>query len=164
VSVVPIDSLNTLPPGEFVEALKPLFEAARPLAEAVYAHRPYASYAQLIDVAESIASAMPFEQQVEVLAAHPRIGALSQTLSETSRREQSYGTQPSEAVLGDLVRLNREYEEHFGFRFVVFVNKRSRAEIVDVLRQRLTRSTQQELRAGLHDIFLIARDRLASST
>jgi OHCU decarboxylase len=159
-----IESLNTLPREEFAEALGPLFEAAAPLAEELYAQRPYTSYPQLIDTAESIAIAMSFEQQVEVLGAHPRIGAPSQSLSEASRREQSYDTQPAEGVIAELAALNLEYEERFGFRFVVFVNKRSRAEIVDVLRQRLRRSRDQELRTGLHDMFLIARDRLGSTT
>ena len=32
--------------------------------------------------------------------------------------------------------LNAEYEERFGFRFVVFVNRRPKSEILDVLRER----------------------------
>ena len=38
------------------------------------------------------------------------------------------------AELPELDRLNAEYEQRFGFRFVVFVNRRSKAEILEVLR------------------------------
>ena len=40
-------------------------------------------------------------------------------------------------VLAELAELNKTYEEKFGFRFVVFVNRRPRAEILPVLRERL---------------------------
>ena len=62
-----------------------------------------------------------------------------------------------------VAELNEAYEQRFGFRFVVFVNKRAKAEIVNVLRRRLGNNREQELRSGLRDMFLIARDRYASS-
>jgi OHCU decarboxylase len=158
-----IDELNSTSREEFARSLTPLFEAAAPLADALYAARPFTSYAQLIDTAESLAQAMPTNQQVEVLSAHPRIGAPLATLSEASRREQSHGMQPAEDVMSQLAALNQEYEDRFGFRFVVFVNKRPRSELVGVLRERLTRSPDEELHTGLREMFLIARDRLASS-
>jgi 2-oxo-4-hydroxy-4-carboxy-5-ureidoimidazoline decarboxylase len=62
-------------------------------------------------------------------------------------------------VLAELAQLNRAYENRFGFRFVVFVNRRSRAEIVPVLRERLGRTRDQELETGLRELVAIARDR-----
>ena len=46
-------------------------------------------------------------------------------------------------VLAELARLNREYEERFGFRFVVFVNRRPKAEILEVLRERIERTRER---------------------
>ncbi len=139
-SLISIQQLNSLPREELGLALNPLFEAAAPLAEALSASRPFISYAQLITTAESLATGMPRQQQIEVVNAHPRIGAPLATLSEASRREQSYGTHPADDVLSQLSELNQQYEDRFGFRFVVFVNKRPRSEIVKVLRERLARS------------------------
>ena len=62
----------------------------------------------------------------------------------------------------ELDRLNAEYERRFGFRFVVFVNRRPKAEIVEELRQRLRRSREEELEDGLRAIVDIAEDRLRS--
>ena len=81
------------------------------------------------------------EEKAEALAAHPRIGERSP--------EQRGG---EAAVLAELAELNRAYEERFGFRFVVFVNGRSRAEIVPVLRERLQRSRAEELATGCDDL------------
>ena len=77
LQVRPIQALNdsAATRDEFADALRPLFEAAQPLAEGLYAARPFSSYAELIDRAESLAHEMSFEDQAKVLAAHPRIGA-----------------------------------------------------------------------------------------
>jgi 2-oxo-4-hydroxy-4-carboxy--5-ureidoimidazoline (OHCU) decarboxylase len=157
----PIEAINALPPDQFAEAMRPLFEAAPPLADALYACRPFASYAELIDTAERLTTSMTFDDQVRVLSAHPRIGASPDTLSAASYREQR-GTEAAQ-VYTDLAQLNAAYEQRFGFRFVVFVNRRPKSAVVGVLRARLANSRQVELRAGLHEMFLIARDRSASA-
>jgi len=51
------------------------------------------------------------------------------------------------------------YEEKFGFRFVVFVNRRPKSEILDVLRARLERDRDNELRTATAELVAIARDR-----
>jgi OHCU decarboxylase len=164
----PIEVLNASNPEAFADGVNPLFETAPPLARALYAARPFASYAALIDSAESLAGSMPLEDQVAVLSAHPRIGANPATLSTASSREQTNsaeaGMDPDElrTLYTDLADLNDAYEQRFGFRFVVFVNGRSKSEIVGVLRARLERTQNEELETGLRDMFLIARARLAS--
>ncbi len=62
-------------------------------------------------------------------------------------------------MLAELAELNRAYEEKFGFRFVVFVNRRSRAEILPVFRERLERAREEELETGCDDLVAIAIDR-----
>jgi 2-oxo-4-hydroxy-4-carboxy-5-ureidoimidazoline decarboxylase len=59
------------------------------------------------------------------------------------------------------VELNAAYEARHGFKFVVFVNGRTRAAIVPVLRTCMENDSQSELKRGLGDMIAIARDRLA---
>jgi 2-oxo-4-hydroxy-4-carboxy--5-ureidoimidazoline (OHCU) decarboxylase len=92
---------------------------------------------------------------LEALSAHPAIGAKG--LSERSAREQ--GADDDEATETELADLNRVYEEKFGFRFVVFVNRRPKAAIVPILRERLGRTREEELETGLTELVAIARDR-----
>jgi 2-oxo-4-hydroxy-4-carboxy--5-ureidoimidazoline (OHCU) decarboxylase len=77
-----------------------------------------------------------------------------------SAAEQRAGEATESAVLPALARFNAEYERRFGFRFVVFVNGRTRAEILPVLQERLKRSREQELATGLEEFLAIARDRM----
>ena len=93
--------------------------------------------------------------KLEALAAHPAIGARS--LSARSAVEQ--GTEDDPETLAELERLNREYEERFGFRFVVFVDRRPKSEILDVLRARLEGDRDEELRTATAELVAIARDR-----
>jgi len=98
--------------------------------------------------ARDVARGLSEDEKVEALAAHPRIG---------ERSPEQHGDDP--AVLAELAELNRAYEERFGFRFVVFVNGRSRAEILPELRMRLRNTREQELDTGLDALVSIAEDR-----
>ena len=130
------------------------------LAELFEGHTRFvAQLAQLEDPlgqARKVLADAPEEEQVEALAAHPRIGQRV-NISEISAREQGPDEDP--VLLAALVRLNKSYEQKFGFRFVVFVDGRPRAEILSVMRQRLQNSREEELAAGLDDLVAIALDR-----
>jgi 2-oxo-4-hydroxy-4-carboxy--5-ureidoimidazoline (OHCU) decarboxylase len=106
--------------------------------------------------ARRVARELTEEEQLEALNAHPAIGARGK-LSKHSTAEQGADIDP--AVIEELLRLNREYEEHFGFRFVVFVNRRPKAEILHVLRERIRRPRRQELATGVEELVAIAEDR-----
>lgn len=106
-----------------------------------------------LEAAGEVARELSEEEKVEALAAHPRIGEASP--------EQS-GDEP--AVLADLAELNRAYEDRYGFRFVVFVDRRPRSAILPILRERLGRTREEELETGLHELVAIARDRWIRTT
>jgi 2-oxo-4-hydroxy-4-carboxy-5-ureidoimidazoline decarboxylase len=118
---------------------------------------------------------MPEEEQLEMLAAHPRIGADPESLSRLSEREQGYGPDaqgededgdepPREpAYVGEeLAMLNEIYEAHFGFRYVVFVAGRPREAIIPLMEVALRNDRGAELRRAIDDTIYIAADRLAS--
>jgi len=95
------------------------------------------------------------QERREVLDAHPAIGA--KRLSARSAAEQGADADPE--VLAELERLNREYELRHGFRFVVFVDRRPKAEILEVLRSRIGNPTDEELDTALSELVAIAEDR-----
>ncbi len=108
-----------------------------------------------LDAADEVIAGLSEDEKLEALNAHPAIGA--RKLSARSAAEQ--GTDDDPATLAELERLNRDYEERFGFRFVVFVNRRPKAEIVPILRERLQRTREQELDTAVRELVAIARDR-----
>jgi allantoinase len=131
-------------------------EGSTPLAEKVRAGGAYHSTAELIARMRAVLPTLTEAEKVATLNAHPRIGEDPRRLSTRSLREQG------DDALPDLERLNAEYERRFGFRFVVYVNRRPKTEIVDVLRRRLRRSREEEIEEGLRAIVDIAEDRLRS--
>jgi 2-oxo-4-hydroxy-4-carboxy--5-ureidoimidazoline (OHCU) decarboxylase len=113
--------------------------------------------AAIVERARAVLAAMTEAERIAVLDAHPRIGATA-GLSARSAAEQGGATDRD--TVRALELLNAEYERTFGFRFVVFVHGRSRAEIVPVLQQRLGRARHEELATGIEEFLAIARDRL----
>ena len=96
------------------------------------------------------------DEKREILDAHPAIGQRT-GLSARSAAEQGADADP--VVLEELARLNADYEERHGFRFVVFVNRRPKAEILEVLRDRIDNPTEAELETALDELVAIAGDR-----
>jgi 2-oxo-4-hydroxy-4-carboxy-5-ureidoimidazoline decarboxylase len=138
-----------------VDELADLFQARSRFVEAL------AEEEDPLGRARKVLSGLPEEDRVEALAHHPRIG--ERRLGGRSAAEQGAPKDEDPAVLAELAELNAAYEERFGFRFVVFVNRRSRAEIVPVLRRRLERTRADELETGCDELVAIAVDRWRSS-
>jgi 2-oxo-4-hydroxy-4-carboxy--5-ureidoimidazoline (OHCU) decarboxylase len=163
VSTVPtIEELNACSADAFVEAMAPLFEGAPGFLRRVAERRPVADEADLFDVARAVAREMPTDEQVALLDAHPRIGADPASVSDLSRREQGDDAEPPGAqtwVTDELAALNEAYEARFGFRFVVFVAGRPRADLIPILERALHADRDEELRRGLDDVVLIAHER-----
>jgi 2-oxo-4-hydroxy-4-carboxy--5-ureidoimidazoline (OHCU) decarboxylase len=142
--------VRELPRQLSADELEELFEGRTRLVERL------AALENPLVQAEAVLGALSEEEQVEALAAHPAIGART-GLSVRSAAEQGGDSDP--VILSELAYLNQVYEEKFGFRFVVFVDGRPKAEILDVLRERLTRTREQELETGVRELVAIAKDR-----
>ncbi len=141
--------MRDLPRQLSVDELAGLFEGRTRFVEQL------AELEDPLGKAPRVARELSEAEKKEVLDAHPAIGA--KHLSARSAAEQ--GADESPAVLAELARLNRDYEERFGFRFVVFVNRRPKAAIVPILRERLERTREQELATALDELVAIAVDR-----
>jgi 2-oxo-4-hydroxy-4-carboxy--5-ureidoimidazoline (OHCU) decarboxylase len=156
-----VEELNELDEAGFTSAVAPLFEGAPAFVAQIAAARPFESEDELFDAARGIARGMPEPEQVELLDAHPRIGADPDSVSKLSHAEQGYDAPgPDDAWVGEeLAALNDAYESLFGFRFVIFVAGRPRAELIPLIERALHADREEELRRGLDDVVLIARDR-----
>jgi 2-oxo-4-hydroxy-4-carboxy--5-ureidoimidazoline (OHCU) decarboxylase len=141
--------MRDLPRQLSVEQLAELFEGRTRFVELLASHeRP-------LETAPEVIRELDEAEKLEALNAHPAIGG--DRLSARSAAEQ--GSEAEPAVARELAHLNEVYEERFGFRFVVFVNRRPKAEILKVLRERLERPREEELEMALSELVAIARDR-----
>ncbi|KAJ3066394.1 hypothetical protein HDU98_010319 [Podochytrium sp. JEL0797] len=158
-----IETLNQATLDDFTVATNILFESAPPLALHLYSHRPYASWPAVLSAAESAVRNPTLlfspNEVTAIINAHPRLGDASAGLSVHSRGEQGAA---DAAVDAELMAVNRVYEDRFGFRAVVFVDGRGKAEMVRVLKERVASGEREsEVRSALDAMMLIARSRLS---
>ncbi len=146
-----------------------LFEEAPRFLARLEAAGPFASMDDLFVAAREIAHAMPEDEQIELIDAHPRLGAPPGTMSQMSFVEQGYdrdaGTPvdpgPGIDVAAELERLNDAYEAQFGFRYCVFVAGRPREALLPGMTAALEEGREHELHRALDAVVDIAMDRHA---
>lgn len=155
-----VAELNALSADAFTNALAPLFEGAPGFLHRMADARPFDSDAALLAAAHEVASVAPEDEVIELLDAHPRIGARPVEMSSLSSTEQEDGAILDALVETELNVLNTAYEERFGFRYVVFVAGRPRVAIVPLMKAALRSDRASELRRAVSDALAIAADRL----
>ena len=141
--------MRDLPRQLSVDELAELFEGRTRFSELL------AEREDPLEAAPAVIEELSEEEKIEAVNAHPAIGGRG--LSPRSAEEQGADADP--VVQTELVYLNQVYEEKFGFRFVVFVDRRPKTEILEVLRERLERTREEELDVALKELVAIARDR-----
>lgn len=154
--------LDAMAPEAAVAELAPLFEGTPRFLDRLVAARPFGSWEVLFERARTIAHAMPEPEQIELVDAHPRLGAPRAAVSVLSAREQGYdggATSAPRAVTATLAGLNAAYEARFGFRYCAFVAGRPLASLVPELEAALARDRGSELRRALDAVVDIARAR-----
>lgn len=172
-----IDRLDVIAPGAFAAAVAPLFEGARHFLGRLAMARPFGSTEELFARAREIAHAMPLDEKIELIDAHPRLGAPPADVSALSFVEQGYQHDATEReaeaaaveadrarIATELDRLNAAYEARLGFRYCVFVAGRSRAELLPEMTAALDADRDAEISRALDAVIDIARDRYATLT
>ena len=170
-SPVRVQDLDRIDAPACTAALAPLFEGAPRFLARLAGARPFGDRATLFARAREIAHAMPEPEQVELIDAHPRLGAPPGSVSPLSFREQGYDREATHAaaeaertrVASELARLNEAYERRFGFRYCVFVAGRPRAALLPELETALHRDRDAELHRALDAVIDIAADRFGAA-
>jgi OHCU decarboxylase len=161
----PIGKLNRLSLEEARAALLACCGSTR-WADSVAALRPFWDVGQLLNLAGRVWRESPREDWLEAFRAHPKIGE-KQAEKETgaaarawAEGEQARAREASDETLGALAQANREYEERFGFIFIVCATGRSAEEMLDTLRGRLHNDPETELRVAAGEQWRITELRL----
>lgn len=155
--------MATAPLQPTTDDLAPLFEGAPAFLARLVDAGPFEDEAALFATARDIAHAMPEPEQVELIDAHPRLGAPPGTVSAMSYVEQGYdrGVDAPLDVAAELERLNDAYEARQGFRYCVFVNGRPREALLPGMAAALGEPRATELHRALDAVVDIAIDRSA---
>ena len=135
-------------------------------ARAMTAARPFASEQELFAKADDISSSLEDKDWRQAFRAHPEIGekkaatAQSQQEQKWSAQEQSGVAAASAEAISQLAERNREYEDRFGFIFVICASGKSSDEMLAILNSRIDNDPQTELRIAAEEQSKITRLRL----
>jgi len=135
-------------------------------AQEMTAARPFATEQELFTRADDISVSLEDEDWLEAFRAHPKIGeqkaATVQSHQEQkwSAQEQTGVAEASAGTISQLAERNREYEDRFGFIFIVCASGKSPDEMLAILNSRIDNDQRAELRIASEEQRKIARLRL----
>lgn len=143
--------------------MAPLFEGAPRFLARLRAAGSFEDDNALFAAARRIAHEMSEDEQIELIDAHPRLGAPPGSVSALSYAEQGYdrGAGTPVDVAAELELLNDAYEARHGFRYCVFVAGRSREALLPGITAALEADRDAELHRALDAVVDIAIDRRA---
>jgi allantoicase len=127
-------------------------------AEAMLAAQPFEDRAALLRIAERTWWQLDDKDHLEAFASHPKIGERSE--SAWSQKEQAAAATAEQATLAELADKNREYEQKYGFIYIVCAQGRSAPEMLGDLQRRLANDRATELRTAAEEQAKITRLRL----
>ena len=139
---------------------------SRTWASALSEARPFIDADALFHKADSVWWSLGEEDWLEAFRAHPKIGE-QKAAAVQSEQARSWSAQEQSGVAGAdteakaaLAAGNREYEERFGFIFIVCATGKTSAEMLAILNGRLRNDPGTELRAAAEEQRKIMRLRL----
>lgn len=125
--------------------------SARRWAAAMVTLRPIESIFALSEEADRVWATMHEDDWIEAFAAHPRIGErkaaqATEQSAAWSRQEQSSVEDAQQRIVEELAEGNAQYEQRFGFTYIVCATGKSAEEMLIILKRRLVSDRATELR------------------
>jgi 2-oxo-4-hydroxy-4-carboxy-5-ureidoimidazoline decarboxylase len=158
--------IDEAPPAEARRLLAECCGATR-WVDAMLRRRPFGSHQAILAAARDVWWGLEPADWREAFAHHPKIGdkdALRAKFASTralSESEQSGVASASDAVLDALAHGNRDYEERFGYIFIVCATDKSADEMLRLLRARITNDPATEIRTAAEEQAKITAIRLS---
>ena len=142
--------LNSLTADEAAQELLQCCGSTR-WAHEMATGRPYATLETLLARADDIWWSLDRSDWLEAFRSHPKIGEkkadskVSAQSQQWSGQEQSGVANASEDAVDSLAALNRDYEQKFGFIFIICATGKTSDYMLSALRERLQHDAAAEL-------------------
>jgi len=160
-----LQQLNTLPRTGLAEELRKCCGAAN-WVNSMCEIFPVADEQTLFESAKTIWYSLSEADWREAFTHHPKIGdvnSLKEKFASTSKwaeGEQGAVKQAGQATLEALAAGNAEYEQKFGYIFIVCATGKSAEEMLELLQSRLPNSPEAEINIAMGEQDKITRIRL----
>ena len=155
------NDLNNLNRDKFVSLFGVIFEKTQWIAEKLLERKPFESKEDLINKMFQIYESTQKNEVLVILKSHPKL-AVEKNLTKHSSEEQSNANLKNctDEEYNEFKRLNNEYEEKFGFPFIIAVKGKNKIEILNNFRQRINNDIELEFSEAKSQVRKIAQFRL----
>jgi len=158
-----INKINKLPKSEFIKVFANIFENARWIAEELYNQKPFDNFEELSLKILNIFENATKEKQLKILNAHPDLANKTKIslLTPDSLKEQTDAKldQCTEEEFNEFKKLNNIYKK-FGFPFILAVKGKTKMEILNNFRKRISSDPEIEFNEAVKQVKQIASLRL----
>ena len=153
--------LNAMDQAGFGQALGRIFEHSVWIPIAAHAARPFHSTAELHAAMVNVVAQSGPDKQLALLRAHPMLAARGE-LTQASQDEQGgMGLDKLEVTEAKAFEaLNAEYQERFGFPFIIAVRLNDKTSILAAMQARLNNDQAAEVAEAITQIGLISKLRM----
>jgi len=158
-----INKINKLSQSEFIKVFANIFENARWIAKELYNKKPFNNFEELSSKMLNIFETTTKEKQLEILKVHPDLAnktKISLLTSDSLKEQTSAGLdQCTEEEFNEFKKLNDIYKK-FGFPFILAVKGKTKTEILNNFRKRISSDPKIEFNEAVEQVKLIASLRL----
>ena len=158
-----INKINKLSRSEFVKVFANIFENTEWIAEELYNQIPFNNFEELSSKILNIFETATEEKQLKILNAHPELANKTKIglLTPASLKEQTNAglDQCTEKEFNEFKKLNETYKK-FGFPFILAIKEKTKIEILDNFRKRISSDPKIEFKEAVKQVKQIASFRL----
>jgi len=158
-----INKINKLPKSEFIKVFANIFENAIWIAEKLYNQKPFNNFEELSSKMLNIFEAAKKEKQLKILKDHPDLANKTKisSLTPDSLKEQTSAglDQCTKEEFNEFKKLNDTYKK-FGFPFILAVREKTKIEILNNFRKRISSDQETEFNEAVKQVKQIASLRL----
>ena len=158
-----INKINKLSKSEFIKVFANIFENAIWIAEELYNQKPFDNFEELSSKMLNIFETATKEKQLKILNAHPDLANKTKIsiLTPDSLKEQINAglDQCTKEEFNEFKKLNNTYKK-FGFPFILAVKQKTKIEILNNFRKRISSDPEIEFDEAVKQVKQIASLRL----
>ena len=161
-----LDELNNLEDEECKKALFTCCSSVKWVDEMV-GLRPYGTLEELLEKAATVFRSLDQTAWLEAFLHHARLGrqkkqeaSETKDLSQWERQEQAGTSMATDNILNELEEANIEYENKFGFLFLLCATGKSATEMLDSIHERMPNELNIEMTIAMEEQNKITKLRL----
>jgi len=158
-----INKINKLSKSVFIKVFTNIFENASWIAEELYNQKPFDNFEELSSIILDIFETTTRDKQLKILNAHPDLANKTKIslLTPDSLKEQTSAglDQCTEEEFSEFKKLNDTYKK-FGFPFILAVKEKTKIEILNYFRKRISSDPEIEFDEAVKQVKQIASLRL----